>query len=289
MKEPESAEPLYARLAQIDPDDAETAATLDRLRRQLGKHEDIVEGLLERCEAEEDPTARALLWSQIGRLYMAELGDADQAMVAFIQAFCADPLTPAYAAEVERLAKSPDAWGDVLQECMEAAHGELPAPAKQSLLLQMARWYDGKISRPDLALPCYTAVLSTDASNDVALDGLSAIYSKAQQWSELGQTLLVRADLRSTPAAIARDLRVESAEILENRLGAADAAKELYEQVLKEDPGHARRPATPSFGCTRRPAIFRSTSPRSKRAQRRSRAKSDETRCSGSPKRRNST
>ncbi len=238
LKEPESAEPLYARLAQIDPDDAETQATLDRLRRQLGKHEDIVEGLLERCELEEDPTARALLWSQIGRLYTTELGDANQAMVAFIQAFCADPLTPAYAMEVERLAKSPDAWSDVLQECMNAAHEEMPAAAKQALLLQMARWYDSKISRPDLALPCYTAVLSTDPASDAALDGLCTIYRKAQQWSELGQALLLRADLRSTPASIARDLRVESAEILENRLGASEAAKEIYERVLKEDPSH---------------------------------------------------
>jgi tetratricopeptide (TPR) repeat protein len=238
LKDPEAAEPLYARLAALDPEDTETAATLERLRRQLGKHDDIVEGLLERVEAEESPAAKALLWSQIGRLYQVELNDPDQALVAFTQAFCTDPSTATYAGEVERFAKNADAWGDVMQACMEAAHEEMLGSAKQALLLQMARWYDAKVGRPDLALPCFTAVLSTDAGNEVALEGLCNIYRKAQQWSELGNALLLRADAASTPAPTARNLRVEAAEILETRLGAEGAAREIYERVFKEDPTH---------------------------------------------------
>jgi tetratricopeptide (TPR) repeat protein len=239
LKNPEAAEPLYARLAEMDPDDAETAATLERLRRQLGKHEDIVEALLARCEAEEAPTEKALLWAQIGRLYTAEMNDTEQALVAFTQSFCEDPLTASSAAEVERLASGAEAWAEVMQACMEAAHSDMPQAAKQALLMQMARWYDAKIGRPDLALPCYSAVLSVDPAHATALDGLSAIYRKAQQWGELARALLMRADAPTTPAPTARDLRVEAADLLQGRLGASDAARELYEQVLKEDPTHA--------------------------------------------------
>jgi tetratricopeptide (TPR) repeat protein len=240
LKDPEAAERLYARLAEFDPDDAETAATLERLRRQLGKHEDIVEGLLARAETEEDPTAKAVMWSQIARLYLVEMSDSEQALVAFTQALCTDPSTPAYAAEVERLAKGPEAWSEVLEACLEATSGDLPEASNEALLLTMARWYESKIARPDLALPCFEAVLQSNPTNDVALDGVASVYRKAQQWPELGTALLMRADSPTTTAQLARDLRVEAAEILEGRLGAGDAARELYERVLKEDPSHAK-------------------------------------------------
>src|SRR5205814_1805520 len=138
---------------------------------------------------------KAALWDKIGRLYLAEVGDAEQALVAFTQALCEDPTTPSYAADVEKLAsKSPESWGDVLQSCMDA-QAQMEGPWKHALLLTMARWYDAKLARPDLAVPCFNMVLGADPTNDAALEGLTVIYRKAQQWPELGQTLLVRADL----------------------------------------------------------------------------------------------
>ena len=100
----------------------------------------------------------------------------------------------------------------------------------------MGRWYADKVQRPDLALPCFQNVLSTDPANDAALDGMASIYRKAQQWAELGQVLVQRAE--AAAPALARDLRAEAAEILEQRLGAFDAAREIYERVLAEDPTH---------------------------------------------------
>ncbi|HVU04393.1 MAG TPA: protein kinase [Polyangiaceae bacterium] len=240
LKDPAAAEPLYARLADIDPDDQETAATLERLRRKLGKHEEIIETLLARAEAEEDSLAKAALWDQIGRLYAVEMEDTEQALVAFTQAFCEDPTTPSYAEEVERLAtRHPESWNDVLQSCMDA-QAQMEGPWKHALLLRMARWYDQKIARPDLAVPCYTMVLGTDPTNDAALEGISAIYRKAQQWGELTQALLVRADSPMIAGALARDLRVEAAEVLETKLGNPPAALSLYERVLAEDPSHEK-------------------------------------------------
>jgi tetratricopeptide (TPR) repeat protein len=240
LKDPETAEELYARLADLEPENEETRTALERLRRHLGKYDEVVEMLLARSEGEEDRTKKAALWSQIGRLYQTELDDPEQALVAFTQALCEDPETALYAADVERLAKGPDAWTEVLSACTEAAEGELPRPASRALLLLAARWYDTKLQRPDLALPCYQALLENDATDDAALSGLIDIHRKSQQWSELGSMLMMRADAPSTAPSTARDLRVEAAEILETRLGATDAGRELYERVLAEDPSHEK-------------------------------------------------
>jgi tetratricopeptide (TPR) repeat protein len=239
LKDPEAAEPLYAALAELKEGDAEIAQTLERLRRQLGKHEEIVEALLARCEAEEDHAKKAALWTQIGRVYTSDLGDADQGLVAFTQGFCEDP-SPTAALEIDRHAKTPSAWEDVLSACADAVDEDRPAASQQALLLQMARWYESKLSRSDLALPYYSRVLATDPTHDGALEGVSNVYRKNQQWSELGSTLLVRADAPKTPGPLARDLRVEAAELLESKLSAADAARELYERVLEDDPTHKK-------------------------------------------------
>lgn len=240
LKDLETAESLYARLVELDPDDSDAAEALDRLRRQLGKHEDIIESLLAKTETEENSEEKARLWGQIGRLYAAEVGDNEQALVAFTQAFCEHPSTPSYAADIERLAKTNEAWSDVLSSCMEATQSERPIHEKLPLLLQMARWYEQKLARPDAALPCYTAILAADPTHDAALEGLAEIYRKSQQWSELGTTLLMRADAPGTPGPLSRELRAEAADIIANRLGAPDAARELYERVLKEDPTHEK-------------------------------------------------
>ena len=239
LKDPEAAEPLYARLAELKPEDGEVARTLERLRRHLGKHEEIVETLLAQCEAEEDSAKKAALWAQIGRVYVSDLGDAEQGLVAFTQSFLHDP-TPAAALEVERHAKSGPAWEDVLSTCTDAEDEERTPAAQQALMLQMARWYESKLARADLALPYFSKVLAIDPTHDAALEGVSNVYRKSQQWSELGSALLVRADAPKTPAPLARDLRVEAAELLESKLGAADAARELYERVLEEDPTHKK-------------------------------------------------
>ncbi|MBM4362716.1 MAG: serine/threonine protein kinase, partial [Deltaproteobacteria bacterium] len=163
LRDEEAAEALYARLAELDPEDAEAAAALDRLRRRLGKYEDIVESLLSRCEALPPSPEKGALWAQIGRLYFAELDDAEQALVAFTQAFCEHPLEPAYVGEIERLAaRVPDGWTEVLGTSVEAARAPRPEAATRALYLQLARWYESKVGRPDLALPCYAALLGSD-------------------------------------------------------------------------------------------------------------------------------
>lgn len=239
LNAPEVAERLFTRLAALDPDDREFALTLERLRRKLGKHEEILEDLLQRCEAEPDGAAKAGLWEQIGHVYLKELDDPEQALVAFTQAFCEDPTGSHRVAEIERLAaRAASPWADVMQSCMDRAHTEMPQGAKNALLTQMAAWYETKVGRPDLAIPCYTAVLAAEPAHEAALRGLAAIYRKTHQWAELGKVLLGTADAPSTPLPVARDLRAEAASILESKLGAAEAARALYERVVQEDPAH---------------------------------------------------
>ena len=105
--------------------------------------------------------------------------------------------------------------------------------------MKLGDWYESKQQRPDLALSCFQAVLATDPSHDLALDGLTALYRKSQQWSELGSLLLTRGRSATDPAR-GREWLCEAASLLEQHLGNAAAAREIYEEVLDADPTHTR-------------------------------------------------
>jgi tetratricopeptide (TPR) repeat protein len=236
----EKAEGLYERLIELDPQDASSFAALVRLRKRLRKHEALVELFLERSESAKSASERAQCYAEIGELYAGDLADKEQAVIAFAQAFCEDPLEDERARAVERAAAGNlKAWAEVLERCTGAAQaGELGDEARAALLLKTAEWYGAKLSRPDLALQALNAVIARDPSNDAALAALAELYRRAQQWNELGQVLVRRADIAAP--RLARDLRAEAADVLANRLGNAPAAEELFNTVLGEDPGHAK-------------------------------------------------
>jgi tetratricopeptide (TPR) repeat protein len=235
------AEEFYAKLLEIAPDDDLAHAGLIELRRRLGKHEEVVELLLARAEKLSARSEKARTFAEIGRIYSHELGDREQALVAFAQALSEDPGDAEIAAEIERLAAADsNAWNEVLESISSAAHADDLGPEQKALLLGRAgRWWMERLHRSDLALPCFQGVVALEPGNDAALEGLSQIYRKAQQWSELGAVLIRRADAAPTPAH-RRNFQSEAAELLDIYLNDAPAARALLEEIVEQDPGHPR-------------------------------------------------
>jgi tetratricopeptide (TPR) repeat protein/tRNA A-37 threonylcarbamoyl transferase component Bud32 len=235
------AEGLYAEILAIDPQDQVAQRGLEEARRKLGKFEELIEMLLGQSERAESNVERGRAFAEIGKLYAGEMADKEQALVAFTQSFCEDPEQAGVVSELERLCgSSQQSWGELLSSCQSTVdEGELPSELKSSISLKLGRWYIDKLQRPDLALPCFQSVVENDPGNDVALEGMTQIYRKAQQWQELGMVLTRRADAAKTPAQ-ARDMRAEAAEILEQYLNDNQSARALYEQILADDPGHGK-------------------------------------------------
>ncbi|HYQ27604.1 MAG TPA: protein kinase, partial [Polyangiaceae bacterium] len=237
----EKAETIYLQLLELDASDQVIGIGLEDTRRRLGKFEEVVEMLLARSEQADSSSDRARAMFEIGKLYGSELKDTEQALVAFTQALCEDPSHGHVVAEIERLAGSnQEAWAEVLANCASSAQDEdVDVDTSNAIYNRMGHWYVEKLKRPDLALPCFQAVVEREPADEIALDGMTEIYRKAQQWSELGTVLTRRADAAASPAR-ARELRAEAAELLELRLNDTDGARALYEQIVSEDPGQLK-------------------------------------------------
>jgi tetratricopeptide (TPR) repeat protein/predicted Ser/Thr protein kinase len=233
------AEEIYRRIVELDPSDDIAQNALLQVRRSLGKFDELVEMLLSRTETAASRGEKARLMADIGRIYAFELEDKSQALVAYVQAFCEDPESEAYGDEVERLAGSDlAAWNEATSLSADASAGDLPPEQKTPLLARLGRWYLDRTGRADLAAGCFQSILSVNPNHDGALAGLCTVYQKAQQWPDLAEALLGRANVAPSPS-VARNLYTEAADIFEHKLGNGARARELYEKVLDEDPTHA--------------------------------------------------
>jgi len=234
------AEEVYQELIGKDARDQVLQAGLNEVLRRQGKFEALVESFLARAEVASDASDRGRAMAEIGRIYLRELNEPDQAVVALTQAFCDSP-SEEYALDLERAAGSNEAhWAEALTAIGEASqNAELSSEARVLLLGKAGAWYRAKLSRLDLAVPCFQAVLSSEPANEFALQALTDIYRRAQQWQELGMILNHRANAAPTPE-LGRDLRAETAELLQQKLGDVAGARSLYELILSEDATHPR-------------------------------------------------
>ncbi len=239
--EKEKAEKVYVAILDLDPEDEIAATALEQLRKDLGKYDEVVEMLVARSEAAAPGEERARAMAEIGRLYAHELHDPEQALVAYTSALCEAPTEDDYAREIEALAgTSVSRWTDVLSAVAEGSQSDALSTTERSALLARAgRWYDGKLGRADTALMAFQQILASEPASEAANEGLTLIYRRAQQWPELAQVLLARADAAASHPR-ARDLRTEAAELLDTKLNDAKRAREIYAAVLEEDPGHVR-------------------------------------------------
>ncbi|MGZ3452690.1 MAG: tetratricopeptide repeat protein, partial [Polyangiales bacterium] len=251
-KNPERAENVYKKLLEIDPGDEIAQAAFEELKKQTGQWGDLVEMLLSRVENVDHGRERALVYAEIARLYEQELEDPDNAFVAYVQAWCEEPRENDYAVDVERLAgTSEEKWDEALGQGAHKVQVEgVSTEDKLALFVTMGKWFVSKVSRLDLALPSFQAAIQIDPANEAALEGMCEVYRRAQQWPELGTALLKRADAATQPAK-ARDLRAQAAEILETKLSDAAKAKDLYLQILNDDPGHVLAVEGLERNCTR--------------------------------------
>lgn len=241
VKDHARAEEAYRRVLAIDENNEVAQAGVAGALKAQDRLDELVEHLLLRSEKSPSHSERARALNKIGHLYAGPLGDLDQAVFGFAQALAQDVQNDAFAEDLAKAAgTNMELWAEAMRALHEVSeHPRMPVEVKVSLFMRLGNWYVDKIGRPDLGVPCFEMVLSMDPAHEAALEGMTDVYRKAQQWHELVAVLLTRVD-RAPTRERARDLRAEAASILDTRLSDLGRARDLYEMTAAEDPGHQK-------------------------------------------------
>lgn len=229
---------LLERARACDPDDDEAHGALEALYRASGDHEALIGLLLDRLESETQPEARGAVLRDVAQLYEEKLDLPDNALVAYTQAITEQPSDGRARRAIERLASAKEKLQEVLASLHESlSTGDLGAEERVKLSVLVANWSANGLGRLDAALPYLQDALRIDPTHEPAREALSALYRKAEAWSELTQQLVSWA-ASSSDAAKKTALEAEAAEIAHTRLRDIALAERLYESVLAADPAH---------------------------------------------------
>ena len=109
--------------------------------------------------------------------------------------------------------------------------------------LRLAEICEERLDRAGEAVAGYEAVLALEPAHRGALAALGRLHARAGDWPRLLATFLAERDVAHDPRERAHRA-FKAAEVLEERLGRAGEAVELYQQALALDPAlHAARQA----------------------------------------------
>lgn len=178
-----------------------------------------------------DPDRRHARRCEIAEVLDEMLGDADAAFDAWAEAYADRPDDETCRAAIERLAGETGRAVDAV-----ALHtAALPRIRNAARARATQRLIAEHLGETPAAEAAWRALLETDPGDDRALAALDAIYTASQRWPELAEILARRADRARADVALA----VRHAEVLDQHLGRADAARGAWRKVLSRDGQHA--------------------------------------------------
>ena len=193
--------------------------------------------LLETRLAEADSSERSPLLAEVAALH-DRLGDRAAAFRARARAL--RELTapgeddPALRAGLERLASAGGLFAELAEVYEEQLARGLPAPARTEVRRRLASLYADRLARPDLAARALDA-LATEANDGEALAALVRLHRSQGAWRELAGALSRQSE-RAPSTEATKEILLEVATVLDERLSDREGAMDAYRQILAVDP-----------------------------------------------------
>jgi tetratricopeptide (TPR) repeat protein len=252
----EEAIALYGQVLAVDPGYEAALEPLDRLVRSAPEHQAAVSAILEPLYRDgqawgklvelhelqlanlEDVPARVALLHVIAGLQEQQLQDAASAFGTLARALAEDVSHAATMDGLYRIAEATGGWevlGEVLEgRIAEAADDDVAC----GLHMRVAAIRETYLGDVEAATAHYGRVLELKPDHMGAIDNLERIFAALEQWGPLVDILLRKAQLTEDDAA-KRELLYRAATLFEEMLQQADAAIQVYEQVLEIEAADA--------------------------------------------------
>ena len=186
----------------------------------------------------DDPIARVELLHRIADYYERRLESPMDAFKAYGAALKEDSGNELTLGHLERLADQTKAW-DELASWYETELGKLlEVPRQVDMLLRVARVYEEELGQTERAISTYRRVVDAEAENKDAILALDRLYQQTERWGELADVLRREIRLANNDGEIVA-LQFRLGQLYEQNLRDIDSAIGVYDEILKNDGGHA--------------------------------------------------
>jgi tetratricopeptide (TPR) repeat protein len=167
------------------------------------------------------------------------LTEVERALAAYRRALQIDPEDRATFERMESMLTRAGRWYALVEVYEDGIRATLDASRRVKLYLRSARIQEEHLHDAARAVDAYRLVLEIDPGHAQAVAELDRLYRAQKQWFELCE--LLSAQLARAPGeAVAAELRLQLADVLETRLDDLDGAIDHLEAVLAMPAGAAR-------------------------------------------------
>lgn len=234
---PEYAQPYYAQIVQLDPNNVGALRQMGQLYRKNGNWQQLGATLTRALDVAIADIDRKEIMTELGELLDEQMSQTDQAVTYFSRALEVDGQ---HIPAIENLERIYAARGQN-RELVEILQRKVPALHDASEIantkLRIAGLYETSLSDPARSSQVYREVLDVDASNLQAMRGLTRVYETLRQWPELVRVLESQLDVVTTERERI-DVLMHLATLQEEHFLKADIAAQHLEQVIEIDANH---------------------------------------------------
>ena len=262
IDDPDTAIDTYQRVLAEDEANSRAVDALQRIYRNVGRHQDLaalLEGQLETVEGD----GRTPLVFQLAQLYETVLGDPTTALEHYASILEADPESEAVVEAVQTLLNghgtdpadaeirgracdllepiyvARDDWQSTVRILFARLKDAEEASTRAEIRIRTARLYETKAEDSGAAFSAYGAAFEERFGDPGILAELLRLAAQLGAWSELANVF--RGGLEGPEAAdvddeVRRDMMGRLASLYENQIGDAGDAIAVNRQILADDP-----------------------------------------------------
>ena len=228
----------YLNILALKPDHPQALTALAARYEAQGRYGDLVQILSRQAEATREPAARVALHRRIAAIWADKLGKHQNAVASFEKIFEADPSDTETSGRLKDLYTKSRNWRPLIEVYRkELAHVDVAG--RRARLVDMARIAAERLNDVREAISLYNQVLALSDHEADALAGLATLYERERRWPALVEVLERQAKNAQSDPAAELALLVRRGMLLYERLGATQAAIEVFRRIQTLQPKNA--------------------------------------------------
>ncbi|OJH38275.1 tetratricopeptide repeat protein [Cystobacter ferrugineus] len=237
LRQPELAFASLARALRLAPGDAALRVAARQAAEDADSLDAYAEILIELTEEGTSDAVRVGLLRELAEVQEKKLDDRAAALQSLRALLMLEPGSVDCLKALQRLHRAGEEWA-ALAEVLEKLAAAAPDVAEQiAYLREAALLHESKLSDLERAANAWRVIAEKDPLQREAAAALDRLYTELEHPKELAWALgLRRTQEGQSPQG--REVSFRLAELLRTSLGDANAALQLYQGILAEDPGH---------------------------------------------------
>jgi tetratricopeptide (TPR) repeat protein len=235
----EGASATLIRVLEIDPEHLPTVKNLERVWKQSGDWERLIEATRRHIELIDDPKETVELYLTVGEIYVKELGKSEAAEDAYQSALELDPSSRSAIHALGQLYERAGNWFNALEMLQKEAVFASGQPEAVEIFYRMGKINEDMLMDRDAAKKAYNRAIDLEPSNALALRALRKILEDEGDYREVVNLQAQEARFSEDPQESA-ELFQHAAETCIDELDDNDSAVKLYEQSLSAKSDHVQ-------------------------------------------------